>query len=59
MTSRQPGGVVAGHDGLYFGWTASASIDDATATTIAVVTNLAGPRIPALRVAEAARAAVG
>lgn len=59
MLERRPGAVVAGHDGLYFGWTASASRDDATATTIAVVANLAGPSVPAARVAKAARAALG
>jgi D-alanyl-D-alanine carboxypeptidase len=58
MISPIPGAVVAGHDGLYFGWTASTSIDDATATTIAVVTNLAGPANPAARLAKAARAAL-
>ena len=53
------GPVLAGHDGIYFGWTASASIDDATATTVAVVTNLAAPKLPAVQVAEAIRAALG
>ena len=38
--------MVAGHDGIYLGWTASASIDDATATTVAVVANLASPSTP-------------
>jgi D-alanyl-D-alanine carboxypeptidase len=58
MTTQIPGAVVAGHDGLYFGWTASTSIDDATATTISAVTNLAEPSIPAARLAKAARAAL-
>jgi hypothetical protein len=58
MTRQIPGVEVAGHDGLYFGWTASTSIDDATATTVAVVTNLAGPGTPAARLANAARAAL-
>ena len=49
MTRREHGAVVAGHDGLYFGWSASSSIDDATATTVAVVTSLASPRVPASR----------
>jgi len=58
MTSQVPGGVVAGHDGMYFGWTASAGTDDATATTVAVVANLAGASVPAGRLARAVRAAL-
>ena len=56
---RVPGAVLAGHDGIYFGWTASASIDDTTATTVAVVTNLAAPKLSSAQVAEAVRAALG
>ncbi len=56
--SQVPGAVVAGHDGWYFGWTSSTGIDDATATTVAVVTNLGGPTVPAARIANAARSAL-
>ena len=58
MISQVPGAVVAGHDGWYFGWTSSTGIDDATATTVAVVTNLGGPTVPAARIANAARSAL-
>jgi D-alanyl-D-alanine carboxypeptidase len=58
MCTRVPGAVVAGHDGVYFGWTASTGIDDATATTVSAVANLAGPSVPAARLAKAARAAL-
>jgi D-alanyl-D-alanine carboxypeptidase len=58
MLRRTRAAVIAGHDGLYFGWTASTSIDDATATTVAVVANLASPRVPAARLARATRAAL-
>ena len=47
MARREDGAIVAGHDGLYFGWTASASTDDATGTTVAAVCNLASLRMPA------------
>jgi hypothetical protein len=58
MLSRDPGGAaVAGHDGLYLGWSASASIDDATATTVAAVANLASPSVPAGKLATAIRKA--
>jgi D-alanyl-D-alanine carboxypeptidase len=52
-------GVLAGHDGIYAGWTASASIDDATATVVAVTANLASRRVPAGRIASAVREALG
>jgi D-alanyl-D-alanine carboxypeptidase len=55
---RVPGAVLAGHDGIYFGWTAATSIDDTSATTVAVVTSLAAPGVPAARVASAARRGV-
>ena len=60
---RDGDAVVAGHDGLYFGWTASTSTDDATGTTVSAVANLAGPRLagprlPGARVAWAARRAL-
>jgi hypothetical protein len=58
MTTRAPGAVVAGHDGVYFGWTASTGIDDATATTVSAVANLMAPSVPAARLARAARAAL-
>ena len=58
MTSPLPGAVHAGHDGMYYGWTASTGIDDATATTVAVVANLAGASVPAARLAKAVRAAL-
>lgn len=58
MISQVTGAVVAGHEGWYFGWTSSTGIDDATATTVAVVTNLGGPTIPAARLARAARGAL-
>ena len=58
MARRDGRAIVAGHDGLYFGWTASASTDDATGTTVAAVCNLASLRMPAARVAAAARAAL-
>lgn len=49
---------VAGHDGMYFGWTASAGTDDTTATTVAVVTNVAAFPVPAARLATAVRTAL-
>jgi hypothetical protein len=49
---------VAGHDGMYFGWTASAGTDDATATTVAAVTNMSALRVPAARLAAAVRTAL-
>ena len=56
MLYRTEGGaMVAGHDGIYLGWTASAGIDDATATTVAVVANLASLSTPAARIAAALR----
>jgi D-alanyl-D-alanine carboxypeptidase len=58
MTSRVPGAVVAGHDGVYFGWTASTGIDDATGTTVSAVANLTAPSLPAAQLAKAARAAL-
>jgi D-alanyl-D-alanine carboxypeptidase len=58
MARHEGGAILAGHDGLYFGWTASASTDDATGTTVAAVCNVAGLRVPAARVAAAARAAL-
>ena len=58
MTSRVRDAVVAGHDGVYFGWTASTGIDDATATTVSAVANLTGPSVPAARLAKAVRAAL-
>ena len=58
MTTRVDGAVVAGHDGVYFGWTASTGIDDATATTVAAVANLTAPSVPAARLAKAARTAL-
>jgi D-alanyl-D-alanine carboxypeptidase len=58
MLSRTPQGAAAGHDGVYFGWTASASIDDATATTVAVVADVVAPSIPAARLATAVRDAI-
>ena len=58
MTSRERGGVLAGHDGMYFGWTASTGIDDATATTVTAVANIAGASVPAARLAKAVRAAL-
>jgi D-alanyl-D-alanine carboxypeptidase len=60
LISRRTGNaVVAGHDGLYFGWTASTGTDDATGTTVSVVANVASPTIPAARVARAVREALG
>ena len=58
MARREDGAIVAGHDGLYHGWTASVSADDATGTTVAAVCNLGSLRVPAARVAAAARAAL-
>jgi hypothetical protein len=55
MIVRRGGTLVAEHDGLYFGWTASAGMDAGTGTTVAVVANVAGPTIPARRLAEAVR----
>jgi hypothetical protein len=55
---RDGDAVVAGHDGLYFGWTASTSTDDATRTTVTAVENLAGARLPGARIAWAARRAL-
>ncbi|HWT22286.1 MAG TPA: serine hydrolase, partial [Solirubrobacteraceae bacterium] len=59
LVSRRDGAaVVAGHDGFYLGWTASTGMDDATGTTVAAVANLGGVRIPAARIAAAARRAL-
>jgi CubicO group peptidase (beta-lactamase class C family) len=58
MLSTLPGAVVAGHEGWYFGWTSATGIDDATATTVAVVANLGGPTISAARIARAVRSAL-
>ena len=58
MTSQDRGAVVTGHDGVYFGWTASTGVDDATATTVSAVANLTGPSVPAARLAKAVRAAL-
>lgn len=58
QVTRVGGAVVAGHDGVYFGWTASTGIDDATATTVSAVANLAAPSVPAAQLAMAARVAL-
>jgi D-alanyl-D-alanine carboxypeptidase len=58
MTRRGEGGVLAGHDGMYFGWTSSTAMDDATGTTVAATANLTGLTVPAARVARAVRAAL-
>jgi D-alanyl-D-alanine carboxypeptidase len=59
MTRSTGRGVLAGHDGMYLGWTASTGMDDATGTTVTVVANLMGPTVPGARVARAVRAALG
>ena len=58
IITRDRGAVVAGHDGVYFGWTASTAIDDATATTVSAVANLVSPSVPAARLTKAVRAAL-
>jgi D-alanyl-D-alanine carboxypeptidase len=58
MVRRIAGVRVAGHDGMYFGWTASAGTDDATATTVAAVTNVSALAVPAARLATAVRTAL-
>ena len=58
IITRVRGAVVAGHDGVYFGWTASTGIDDATATTVSAVANIISPSVPAARLAKAVRAAL-
>ena len=55
---RRAGATLAGHDGMYFGWTASASIDDATATTVVALVGAARLPVPATVVANAARDAL-
>jgi D-alanyl-D-alanine carboxypeptidase len=58
MTTRVPGAIVAGHDGVYLGWTASTGVDDATATTVSAVANLVAPSVPAARLVKATREAL-
>jgi hypothetical protein len=59
MPWRDGDATVAGHEGWAAGWTASSSLDDSTATTVAVTSSLEARPNPAVKLSEAVRQALG